>query len=1337
MQVQKDTKHLPGTSYWETYLEECVSCHFPTLGGVVPGKNWSVSVPLENDINAKIRDLCDNTGISVFTVLRVAWGLVLRTYTGQDLICFADSMTAASPSDTITNDQPTCISVYKIDFDDAEAMISRALKTTDATHLERLAITLPPVSESIRATLGVSDKDVFNTLMLFRAEKGLKSERPIANGEIHEVDNEKQYDVDIVVQCEVGESRACIVLDYQTSFISPQRATSIAIAFAKAIDHIVTHYDTNGDHGGRDQLYLLSDLDKSEIYKWNRNEPTRSHRCIDTLIHEQCLSQPNAPAVCAWDGDFSYKQLDELSESISRYLTALGIGPDVFVPLYFEKSRWTTIAMLGVIKAGGAFVLLDPSHPIERLRSICKSLSATVILSSVQSAQSAAELVATVIEIGDAKMDVFSAVNTRAHSATAPSNALYAIFTSGSTGVPKGIVSEHSSFHAAVSPYIKAVGLDQKSRVFQFSSYAFDVTIFDTLMTLISGGCLCVPSDDDRWSNVTSSMQYFRNSHASLTPTVARILDPKDLPTLKTLVLGGERLVNSDFLKWVDHVKVVNLYGASECSIMSIQSTIGNSSDFQINDHLTGSNCWIVNPNDHEKLLPIGAVGELVVEGSIVGRNYLDNAEKTAATFIQSPSWLRELRGYASSHKLYKSGDLARYTATGAIQFVGRHDSQVKLRGQRVELGEVEHHILRIFTHARDVVAEMVTTPDPSRTLLLVAFVRTGDIAEPNSRDRTTEIPQIIAEPSDWFLSQIPVVKSRLQQLLPSYMVPAVFLPLNLLPLTSSDKVNRKLLRELVAKLSREQLASYRPQMSVKRTPETRAEKHMQQYFAHVLHLEAEQVGADDHFFDLGGDSLAAMKLVAMARKDMYKLTVQNVFAQPQLSAIASIAQYDNGENDGEETIPQAFSLINKQRDIIRAAAQQCHLPVRSIEDVYPCTPLQQGLLAETMRNPRSFVADIPLSLPGNVDYKRLQGAWSAVAKAHPILRTRMILSNSHGLLQAVIREDIRWMVLDMNEDPNFMVGVGKPLVQLTLRRCQEEKQATFQLSLIIHHAIYDGLTLPLIFSEVEAAYNGNTLTQHLVSPFIRYLQSVPLGEGYWRSRMKGLRTLAFPALPSQTYRPLPNAITQAYIITEGPLVRKFTHNTHVRLAWALTQAWHQGVNDVFFGTVVSGRNAPVSGIESMTVPTVATVPCRVTINLENSIRKMLQEVQDDMVAGIPFEHNGLSDIRRLGKDAELASSFQTLLSMQPMGTRNDFIWQEQEDFNMNHRADATYGINLFCISKGNELNVTVIYDGNMVKQEEMQQMVSHFSRTLKVLHQSPDIQVRDILSDKGHESRY
>ncbi|OJZ79695.1 hypothetical protein ASPFODRAFT_148698 [Aspergillus luchuensis CBS 106.47] len=442
---------------------------------------------------------------------------------------------------------------------------------------------------------------------------------------------------------------------------------------------------------------MVSEEDRRQMKAWNGEVPARVERCVHELVAERCRAQPDAPAVCAWDGDFTYGELDARSSALAAHLAARGVGPEVFVPLCFEKSRWTTVAMLAVMKAGGAFVLLDPSHPPARRREICRAVSANLIVASAEQAAAAGDLETPVVVVDDARTTTWPQSSTRWEgSPVKPDNALYAVFTSGSTGTPKGVVIPHAAFATSVVPYGRQLRVTSVSRVLQFSSYAFDASIMDTFIALVFGGCLCIPSKS-AWSNdISFTVQQYGVNCAELTPSLLRMLDPQDVQTLKTVVAAGEPLCATTVKKWSRSAQLINAYGPAECSVAcAVQTNITAGSDPRNIGWASGCVSWVVDRDDHERLVPIGAVGELLIEGPIVGRGYLNDSEKTAAVFIEPPAWLHEFRGSGTGGRLYKTGDLVQYAADGSLRFVGRKDTQVKLRGQRIELGETDRWRLR------------------------------------------------------------------------------------------------------------------------------------------------------------------------------------------------------------------------------------------------------------------------------------------------------------------------------------------------------------------------------------------------------------------------------------------------------------------------------------------------------------------------------------------------------------------------------------------------------------------------------------------------------------------
>nr|ATW01304.1 Lps2 [Claviceps gigantea] len=1330
---------------WKTHLEEYTPCKFPALSEAEPGDSEtpsSVTATL-SEPHGRLVSFSSDRAVDVETILCVAWAISLRAFTGQDSVSFAVA--------TETPGLRPCRITFTSESSVSAILVACQEESVDKSNL--LDIPLANFSQNDGSDLATY---FFNTCISCQVQGPPMSCKARAQGAGLDT---LAAQLHIFLRCEVENNTVRMILMYRTTVIQKAHAIALVNTVERAMSEIIAGQDS------LDDFCLLNAEDSAHMSRRNKKPSDVSCARIEDLIYERCRKTPSASAVCAWDGNFSYAELNELSRSLKYHLKDLGIGPEMFVPILIEKSRWAVVAMLGVVQAGAAFVLLDPTHPRERLASICNKVSARLILSSLHTAELAAGLVDHVVHVGDEAMRSMTAdmnahvgelQDSGVYAASAPHNALYAVFTSGSTGTPKGAVNSRSSFLAAMPVYLESVELGDQSRVFQFASCAFDVCIFDTLMTLMVGGCVCVPSNTDRSSDLANAIQNLGATHLSITPTVARILNPREVSTVRTVVLGGERPTPVDIARWVDNdVRVVQPHGASECVVMSVRCTSRDSgassslSNIRSTIYDTGSRCWIVNPRNHQQLQPLGAIGELIVEGPVIGREYLDDAIQTSETFIEAPTWLRELRRQCS-YRVYKSGDLVRLAADGSVEFVCRKNTQVKLRGQRIEIGDVEHHLKIACPSAEDCIAELVAAPESSRPPMLVAFISEATEAGANRRNglmasRNATLDTVLAEPTPGFHSRIPSVLSKLKKALPSYMVPSAILPLRIVPLTGTDKINRKLLRQLAGGLSRQELQRYQPQQDAYRPPRNGTERSLQMLFALVLGLAANQVGADDNFFALGGDSLTAMSMVAMARREKFSLTVQDVFDHPRLSELARLAKLLTPSEDEERDHVPPFALVaGPKQGIVRDAARQCQLPARAIEDVYPCTPLQKGLLAETMRDAAAFVVMIELPLPADFHLDRLRQAWAAVAQANPILRTRMILSSAYGLLQVVTREDMSWITChDEEHHKQVEVVVGRPLAQLIFhpghaRERAESKARPAKLFLHIHHAIYDGYSLQLMLAQVNRAYCGNTLDTRPVSPFIRYLTTIPdTAMDYWQSLCRGLETPSFPSLPHELYRPFPDAKVTHDVTVSSPRAREYTRNTHVRLAWAMTQAYEQNRFDVCYGTVTSGRNAPVDEIESLMIPTVATIPCRITLNMDNTVREALDRIQAVATRGIPYEQLGLVEIARLGRDAAHACSFQTLLVMQQAvaETEGRHLF-DVSDPEAGYRADATYAINLFCEPRKDVFRLNALHDEHIVPTGTMQNMLRSLGNALQAIFENPEGLVGHVMESLGRTNK-
>lgn len=1031
------------------------------------------------------------------------------------------------------------------------------------------------------------------------------------------------------------------VLRYRASALTKNQAVDVT--------ELVTHVITQLSHGIQ---WTELNLCTPRCLQWLSQRHSLRERvdaCVHELILHQCQARPNAQAVCAWDGELTYGELDHLSARLAGYLTRRGVGPEIFVALYFEKSQWAVVALLAVIRAGGAFVLLEPSLPTARLQVMCHQLNIELILAAAHLTRAATEIATGVIPVGmqsECFNDLPSAFPVTLPAKVKPHNALYAVYTSGSTGTPKGVINIHSSYCSGQKALADIYQVEPSSRVFQFSSFAFDVSILDILNTLVSGACLCIPSESSRRSNITDAIINLRANYLPLTPTVSRLLSPTDLPLIKTLVLGGEALRQSDISSWISNgVRTLNAYGPAECCIATSAHIMNDEQDSRVFGSADSAFCWIVDPDDHHKLLPIGAVGELLIDGPIVGKGYVNDPVKTASSFVASPTWRQTFPGADSDARMYKTGDLAQYVADGKIAFIGRKDAQVKLHGQRLELSEVEHHMRNALSGNKSMAVEVITPADSVNHPILAAFVLSVKFSNGIGHD-------LFAPPSEDFRRAAQDTLGRLHDILPQYMVPSVMIPITTIPTTNSGKLDRRRLRHQASKLTRKQLEAFTRETAVqKRPPVSSMEIVLCGLVEKVLHRK--EISMNDNFFSIGGDSVRAMQLAQVARREAgVDLSGMSVFTTPVLADLALTMAPSRGP---AAEIPP-FSLLAEQSKLeqtLSLACEECGLAsAAEIEDIYPCTPLQEGMMALSIASTQAkYATQAVFRVPHAIDVERLKDAWDNVIEYSSVLRTRIIQNNVGQALQVVVRDNAVWdhtedlkMYIERNTQKGFRLG--GPLLRLAIA-----KKDTFRyFALTIHHALYDGVSLPEVYSQVESAYYGEKRQSKPFNLFINNLLTLnqDKADTFWRDKLAGFMGPLFPNADLVNRQPTSIKTIERSIAINTPKSLGVTTATTIKLAWALTLSQYGSSDDIVFGETLAGRNVNVPGIDEILGPTMTTVPTRIRLQQTAQVHDMLRAVQEDSFATIPFEHVGLQRISSLGSEAALACAFQSLLIIQP-----------------------------------------------------------------------------------------
>lgn len=1112
---------------------------------------------------------------------------------------------------------------------------------------------------------------------------------------------------------------------------------------ATAENVVKTLSDANRDDSAS-KLCQLGGYDRAQIWRWNKEVPPNIPNCIQDVITKQAQATPEAQAVDSWDGKLTYEEVEKYSDSLAHRLVSLGLEVDQLIPLCFEKSRWTVVAVLAVLKAGGGLVLMDPSQPLQRLQGVAEQVDAKFMITSKKQAAFGSQIApqAQLVEVDETSFKNAEKTPETQLPKVSPSSTLYIIFTSGSTGKPKGVVISHETFTSGAIPRAEEVGYNTKTRNLDFASYAFDVSIDNMFVTLLSGGCLCIPSDDERVNDLSGAIRRFKINMANLTPSVARVLDDDVYDQLTSLGLGGEAVNAKEVNEWGKHTRIMIAYGPSETTVgCTINYSAASGKAYTNLGRGIGGNMWVVNSDDDQRLVPIGAVGELLVEGPIVGQGYLNDPEKTAAAFIKDPAWLVAGDDAAPGRRgrLYKTGDLVRHDpdGSGCLVFVGRKDTQVKLRGQRIELGEIEHQMRAHLPQGTQVAAEVFVPHGQSTQPTLVGFISQGPTeGSSNSKIELAKSPQLRRWVSD--------LESSLPKVLPKYMVPPSYVPVNQIPMLVSGKTDRKQLREFGTSQKLQDLAIGTETKAEVQEPTTETEIKLQQMWSKLMGIEKEEIGREQSFFALGGDSVLAMKLVTAARESNMLLTIANIFKAPSLKDVAQSAREVSG--GAEQEVPP-FSLLGRKSKAEAArkeASKALRMSSSAIEDLYSCTPLQETLLAFSARTAGGgFVAQRVADISSLSDVKRFKEAWQKVFQDSMMLRTRVVQIPDHGFVQVVLKEDIDWQTSDnldsyLATDKDTQMQLGNPLARYAI--VDDSRTGRRYFVWTIHHALYDGWSTPIVVDRVRRAYEEHSMSSFTqMKQFVAYLTHPErlASRDYWRSELANISAVQYPIVPYRTYLPKADARADRDISLQRAKGSSITSAIIIRAAWALVASQYTGSDDIIIGETLNGRNVPVSGAEEMDGPMVTTVPIRVRVNREASIKQYLQTIQDDGIRMMQHEHLGLQNIRKLSDDAQLACELKMGLNIQPsQGTAKaadqmSAIEKALDFGNTDAAGEAlqfnSYPLLLVCAMRSDGFRAMTGFDSGLVSVPQMNRVLVQFDKACQQLSQAQDSRVADI----------
>ncbi len=996
------------------------------------------------------------------------------------------------------------------------------------------------------------------------------------------------------------------------------------------------------------EVPLLSAAERNQVLvEWNDTDLIVPAATLPEVFAARVRLTPEATALVCGDVRLTFAELNARANRLARHLRARGVRPERAVAVSLPRTADAIVAQWAVWKAGGVYLAVDPALPAARVTMMLRDCDPKLVLNAPVPDE-------TLAAYPDDDLDV----------AAEPEHAAYVIYTSGSTGTPKGVVVTHAGLaHLLVGHQTEWLP-PEPIRAALTATFSFDTSMWGPLL-MAAGHEVHLIDEHVRLDPATLAGQVAERGIDLLdvTPTYARQLlaaglldDQRHRP--KVMVLGGEAL---DEALWRDLAQAedtagYNVYGVTECTVDALMCRIGGTGRPLAGRPLRNVRAYVLD--DRLRPVPIGTPGELYLSGAQVARGYLNRPGLTAERFVADP--------YGDpGDRMYHTGDRMRWTEGGVLEFLGRVDEQVKIRGFRVEPGEIE---AALVAHPDVGEAVVVARADRPGTVRLVAYLVP---ASPASR--------AVPAPKN--------LRSWLNRSLPDYMVPALFVVLDALPRTTSGKIDR---RALPAPPRRRPDADSPYPAALGPLAEELA-----RIWADVLGVD--RVGADDNFFALGGDSILSIQVVARARRAGLAVTAKDIFRHQsiaELAAAVELAAAATGraarpaghgpapltpiqrwffESSGHE--PDRFPLARldqAQIDLIAGDGRA----VEAVEDVYPLTPLQSGMLFHSLAEPGTYVDRMRLRLSGVREPQALGEAWQRVVERTPVLRTALVWDGVDQPLQVVHRgvappiayHDLRSLstvdraarideltAADRSAD---MALTEAPLMRLTIARLTTDEVL---LMLTVHHVIIDGWGAGQMFAEVCEQYAAivGDRPPHLPPrrPFRDYLewlsrQDQRAAEEYWRGVLAGFEQptpLPYDRAPAEAHRSesagsvgIELSAAESARLQGLARAHGLTVNTIIQGAWALLLARYSGERDVVFGTTVSGRPPELTGVESMIGMFINTIPTRIVVDGAAEVLPWLRELQLQQSESRRFDFVSLAALRGWSDIADGGNLFDT-----------------------------------------------------------------------------------------------
>jgi amino acid adenylation domain-containing protein len=1115
-----------------------------------------------------------------------------------------------------------------------------------------------------------------------------------------------QFDLSLVMAEIGGELRAC--LEYNTDIFEAATIAQMVRRFRVLLEGVVADPSQSVS-----SLPLLSEEDRRQVLvEWNDTvHEFPQAPCLHQIFEQQVEQSRDTTAVTFEGRSLGYADLNRRSNQLAHHLIKLGVGPEVSVAICMERSLELPIALLAVLKAGGAYVPLDPSYPHERLTFIIEEINASVVLTQQAIAEDHSFGVHT-ISLDGSLEELASESTENPRTEVTDDNLCYVIYTSGSTGQPKGAMLHHRGVRNRLLWGITDYQLGAGDVVLHKTPLTFDVSVWEIFAPLLSGARLLIakPGGHQDTAYQLDVMAREKVTHVDYVPTMLEVLLEADgldqCDHLKVVTAAGEALTRElrDRFYLQTNAKLYNLYGPTEASLAVTY--------------------WVCEPDEQERVIPIGrpmsnvriyildqqlqpvplgVAGELHIGGVAPGRGYLKRPDLTADKFI--PDAFSQTGG----ERLYKTGDLARYRSDGAIEFLGRLDHQVKIRGMRMELGEVEAALTQHPAVREAVIlAHEITAGNKS----LVAYVVSKQEPLPTSDE----------------------LRNYLRQRLPEYMVPATLFVLSELPLTPNGKIDRSALTQLES-LSTQFEETYT-------APTDQVQEMLVEIWAAVLGVE--RVGIHDNFFELGGHSLLAAQAMSRVQKAFKtELPLRLLFEFP---SVAAFAEQMNAIRKDDLTIPPPFELVSREEDLPLSFAQQRLWFIDQLDPGHPAYNMPGAV-----------------RLSGLLDHAVLEKSLSEIVRRHEALRTSFPLKDG-GPIQFIAPPapldvpvtDLRELtdrdaqlneILTREAHERFDLARG-PLLRVKLVRLADDEHV---LLVTMHHIVSDGWSLHLFLRELATLYQAYSEGTESPLPELpiqyadfanwqrNWLRDEKLDSllGYWVNQLKNAPpVLELPSDRSRTslrgFEGTRQSLTLPQNLTDE--LKRLSREEGVTLFMVLAAAFkvllyrYSGQTDIVIATASANRNQ--AEIEELIGFFVNTLVLRTDLSATRTFRALLEKIRETVIDActhqeLPFEkiveelHPERSVIRTPLFQVMLVQQKQLAPEIESAGVRFQSIELET--------TTTKFDLTLSFVEADQELLLTLEYSTELFEAPTVKRMLGHLHTLLASAANNPGAQISEL----------